>query len=576
MIRLGDILDEVKKHDPGADLDLIRRAYVFSAKAHAGQLRKSGEPYLSHPLEVCHILARMRMDALTVATGFLHDTVEDNAETTLEQIEQAFGKDIAGLVDGVTKIGRMQFTSREHQQAENFKKILIATSRDFRVLLIKLADRLHNMRTLEHMPPEKRRFIAQETIDIYAPLANRLGMQWVKNELEDHALRYIDPRGYYEIVFKLSQGRRERDQFIDEVIGVISDLMGRHGIEAEILGRLKNVHSIYKKMQVQELDFEQVHDLIAFRVIVGSVAECYEALGYVHSTWKPVPGRFKDYIALPKANMYQSLHTTVVGPRGQRMEVQIRTVEMNRIAEEGIAAHWRYKEGRAPAATGDAEKFEWLRKMVELYQEENPREYMKALKVDLFPDEAYVFTPKGDVLAFPRGATPVDFAYRIHTEVGHQCVGARVNGHMVPLDYKLVSGDRLEIMTRRNHAPSRDWLRFVKTTSARAKIREYLRKQEMDRSVEAGKSLLEKELRKRKLSLSRLDKAGKLEEAAKNLAVADVNRLYANLGVGKISLQQLIAQIIGEDAEPGEFKEDALEKNSPASQTEKRRRHQNR
>ncbi|MCC6159396.1 MAG: bifunctional (p)ppGpp synthetase/guanosine-3',5'-bis(diphosphate) 3'-pyrophosphohydrolase [Deltaproteobacteria bacterium] len=558
MIRLNDILEEVQNNIASPNLDLIKRAYVFSAKAHAGQIRMSGEPYLAHPLAVSHILAKMRMDELTVATGLMHDTVEDNKDITIDQLARIFGSECGALVDGVTKIGQMTFSSREHQQAENFKKILIATSKDIRVILIKLADRLHNMRTLEHMPVEKRRRISQETLDIYAPLAHRLGIQWVRNELEDLAFRFINPKAYYDIVYQLSKDRKERDKFVREVIEVLRALVAEHGIEADVKGRQKNVHSIFRKMVAQAIEFDQVYDLIAFRIIVETVAECYETLGYIHARWKPVPGRFKDYIALPKNNMYQSLHTTVIGPQGQRMEVQIRTSDMNRIAEEGVAAHWQYKEG-LPAQMDDAQKFNWLRKLVESYQDETPREYLNMVKTDLFTEEIYVFTPRGDVMSLPAGATPIDFAYRIHTQIGHTCVGARINGKIVPLAHRLVSGDRVEIVTRKDHGPSRDWLKVVKTNTARAKIRDWLRKEEMERSVELGKTLAEKELRKHKISLSRVEKSGKLVEAATRLGYSDVNKMLANLGFGKLSAVTFVKQFV-EDSEAADLQEGTIEK----------------
>ncbi|MCB9475552.1 MAG: bifunctional (p)ppGpp synthetase/guanosine-3',5'-bis(diphosphate) 3'-pyrophosphohydrolase [Deltaproteobacteria bacterium] len=547
MIRIDDILSEVRSHAPKANLDLLRKAYVYSAKAHQGQIRKSGEPYLTHPLEVAHILAKMQMDDITVTTGLLHDTVEDCPNVSLDELAKLFGDELAGLVDGVTKIGQMEFTSREHQQAENFKKILIATTKDVRVILVKLADRLHNMRTLEHMKPATRRRIALETLDIYAPLANRLGIQWVKNELEDLAFRYLDPKAYYSLVLKVTAHRQQRERFIADVIQILENLLYEHAIEGKVKGRAKNIYSIHNKMMMQGVDFEQVFDVIAFRIIVGTEAECYETLGYIHSRWKPVPGRFKDYIALPKENGYQSLHTTVIGPDGKRMEIQIRTEEMDHIAEEGLAAHWQYKENRNQKVDVDIVK--WLRKMVEAHQTESPDEYLSLVKQDLFPEEVFVFTPKGDVMTFPRGATPIDFAYRIHTEVGHQCVGAKVNGQIVPLGYHLVSGDHVEVLTRKDHVPNRDWLKMVATSSARSKIRHFLSKQETERSISTGRAIAERELRKHRESLSRLEKSGRIQEVAEKYGLSNVDKLMAALAVGKISVPGFVQNFVADETE---------------------------
>ncbi len=557
MIRVYNILQEVKKHNPNADTGFIRKAYVFAASAHAGQKRVSGDPFLNHPLVVAYILARMHMDVPTVAAGLLHDTVEDNQDTQISDIEKRFGPEVAKLVAGVTKIDMISFTSREQQQAENFKKLLLATNKDLRVILLKLADRVHNMRTLEHMPKNKRIRISRETLEIYAPLAHRFGIQWVKNELEDLAFRFLNPLDYYQIVFKLSQGRKERSRFIQEMIKTLQDLAHEKKIECGVMGREKNIHSIYKKMQVQELEFEQVHDLIAFRIIVADIAKCYETLGYIHARWTPVPGRFKDYIALPKSNGYQSLHTTVIGPLGQRMEVQIRTRQMHRIAEEGVAAHWRYKEG---GKAKEDNRFQWLKQIIELDQEDNPRDYIDMVKTDLFPDEVYVLTPKGDVISFPRGATPIDFAYRIHTEVGHTCVGAKVNGKIKPLTYQMLSGDRLEVITRKGHTPSRDWLKLVKTTTAKNKIRDFLRKEEAKQSVAAGRILAEKELRKHKISFTRVEKTGRLQDVAEEMGYQKVDQMLADVGIGKIPLSHFIEQFISPEKDGAQIKEAPLER----------------
>ncbi len=545
-VRIDDVIREVRSYLDNPDLELIRRGYVFAMKHHEGQLRKSGAPYLDHPIATSYLLARMRLDETTIATGLLHDTVEDCATVDGEMVKELFGPEIAMLVDGVTKISQMQFSSLEHQQAENFKKILMATARDVRVILVKLADRLHNMLTLEYVAREKRERIARETMEIYVPLAQRLGMQWVKTALEDLAFRFLNPRAYYDIVLRLARGRKEREKYIDEVIALLKDLLAQHNIQGEVSGRLKSIHSIHRKMQAQNLEFEEVMDLIAFRIILSSVAECYEVLGLIHSLWKPVPGRFKDYIALPKANMYQSLHTTVVGPKGERMEVQLRTQEMHRVAIFGIAAHWRYKEGGA--ADKDGQKFDWLRQIMEWHREtEDPRAFLAGLKTDLFADEVYVFTPKGDVLAFPKGATPIDFAYRIHTQVGHSIVGAKANGRMVPLRYEMQSGERIEVLTRKDQKPSRDWLQFVKTSTAKQKIRSYLKEEELERSLAAGRTMLEKELARYKLTLGKLEKSGDLQRIAEKYNYRTVESLLAAVGYGKLSTKYVLQEIVEPD-----------------------------
>ncbi len=563
MIRLGDILEEVRKYNQSAQLNSIRQAYVFSAKAHSGQVRKSGEPYLIHPIETTYILAKMQMDEATLVAGLLHDSVEDCPDTSIKDIEENFGVEVAELVNGVTKIGQMKFESRAQQQAENFKKILLATAKDIRVILIKLADRLHNMRTLEYVDQKKRERIARETMEIYAPLAHRLGMQWIKNELEDLSFRYLEPKAYYDIVLKLSKGRRERENYIDEVRQVLRDLLAKHNIkEKEIYGRVKNIHSIWKKMLAQNLTFEQIPDILAFRIILDSIPECYEVMGIIHSIWKPVPGRFKDYIALPKNNMYQSLHTTVIGPYGERIEIQMRTIEMHRFAEEGIAAHWRYKEGGADDEKAD-KKINWLRQMLEWQKEvEDSAEYIDLVKVDLFPDDVYVFTPLGEVLSFPKGSTPIDFAYRIHTEVGHKCAGAKVNEQIVSLDYQLKSGDRIEIITKQDHVPSRDWLKLVHTGTAKAKIRQWLKVEQHEQSYSAGKTLAEKELKRYKMSFAKSEKEGRLEKAAKKLGFKNVDNLVAALGYGKLSMMAFLQEVVPAEKREGELtpKETALDR----------------
>ncbi len=547
MLRLNDILDRVVAYHPDPDLDLIKKAYVYSAKVHQGQIRKSGEPYLIHPLEVAGILAEMRLDESSVVTGLLHDTIEDTLATK-EEIAELFGPEIAELVDGVTKLS--QFTAgntQEEKQAENFRKMVVAMAKDIRVLLVKLADRTHNMRTLEHMRPEKQEQIARETLDIYAPLANRLGIQWLKSELEDLSFRYLHPAEHAELARKVEARAQERDRFIGEVVEIIRTRMAESGIEGEVYGRVKHLYSIWRKMQVQSVDFEQIHDVIAFRIIVDSVAHCYESLGLIHSLWKPVPGRFKDYIAIPKPNMYQSLHTTVIGPRAERIEIQLRTREMHQIAEEGVAAHWAYKEGKQdghPSAR-DAARFGWLRQLVEWQRDlTDPTEFLETVKVDLFADEVFVFTPKGDVKSLPRGATPVDFAYTVHSAVGEHTVGAKVNGKIVPLRYQLKNGETVEILTAPGAHPSKDWLGFVKTSRAQTRIRGFIRQEERKRSLEIGREVAERELRRYGVSLNRLGRSGDLDAAAGKLGYKRGEDLLVALGYGKVAPQQVLAEVL--------------------------------
>lgn len=546
MIRLNEILDRVAEYDPNADLDLIEKAYVFSAKVHQGQVRLSGEPYLIHPLAVAGLLAELRLDAGTVATGLLHDVVEDT-RTTLEEIKELFGGEIAELVDAVTKLSRMSFSSREEQQAENFRKMILAMSKDIRVILIKLADRLHNIRTLQFHNRDSRIRIARETLEIYAPIAHRLGITWMRRELEDQAFRFLEPEAYQDIVEKVAHAKVEREDYIREVEGLLKSELESHGLKPSVQGRFKHYYSIYKKMQSQQLPFEELYDLLAFRVILRNKAECYEALGYVHAMWPPIPGKFNDYIGRPKPNGYQSLHTTVFGPHKKRMEVQIRTELMHRIAEEGIAAHWRYKEGRIVQDKED-ERLAWVRQILDWQQElEDPREFLDMVKVELFPDEVYVLTPKGAVKQLPKGSTPVDFAYSIHTEVGHQCVGARVNDKIVPLRYELQSGDVVEIVTHPDHRPSRDWLKFVKTSRARAKIRQWFKTEERNRSLALGRDLCEKEFRRHGLNFSKLLKSPEMQEVLERLSFQDVDDLIAAVGYGKLSPKSLATYFLPEE-----------------------------
>src|SRR5512145_776860 len=536
LLRLNDILDRVSAYHPEPDLDLIKKAYVYSAKVHQGQVRKSGEPYLIHPMEVA---------------GLLHDTIEDTLATK-EEIAELFGNEVAELVDGVTKLSQFSpANTQEDKQAENFRKMVVAMSKDIRVLLVKLADRIHNMRTLDHMKPEKQERIARETMDIYAPLANRLGIGWLKSELEDLSFKYIDPAEYGNLTTRIQSRVKERERFIQEVVGLLRSHLDEAKISADIYGRVKHVYSVARKMKEQELGFDEVQDLVAFRVLVDDVAQCYESLGIVHALWKPVPGRFKDYVAIPKPNGYQSLHTTVIGPHGERIEVQIRTREMHAVAEKGVAAHWAYKEhgkgeGRGQElSAADAKQFGWLRRLVEWQRElSDPREFLETVKVDLFSEETFVFTPKGDLRSLPRGSTPIDFAYQVHSQVGDRCVGAKVNGKLVPLRYQLKNGDTVEILTSPHAHPSKDWLSFVKTSRAQTRIRTFLRQAEHRRSLEIGREIAEKELRRFDLTFNRLEKHGEIEKAAKALGYRIGDDLIAALGFGKVAASQLLQQVV--------------------------------
>ena len=542
MIRLNDIVDQVLSYHPEADVSLIEKAYVYSAKAHAGQVRLSGEPYLMHPLGVADILAKMKLDVFSISSGLLHDTLEDT-DTNLEDLGRLFGTEVSQIVDGVTKIGRFEFSSHEERQAENMRKMILAMADDIRVVLIKLADRLHNMRTLAFHAVGKQRLIARETMDIYAPLAGRLGIDWIKTELEDLAFSYLDKDVYEEIVSGLKRNEEERERYIKEVKEVIEEKLAELGLKGKVSGRPKHIYSIYKKMIVQNLDLEHIYDIIAFRIILNSIRECYEALGVIHSSWKPIPGRFKDYIGMPKANMYQSLHTTVIGPYGERVEIQIRTEEMHRIANEGIAAHWVYKEGKS-IPENDSKRFTWLRQLLEWQQDlKDPREFLETVRVDLFPDDVYVFTPNGDVKAFPRGSTPIDFAYSVHTEVGHQCTGAKVNGKLVPLKYELRNGDIVEIITSSKHMPSKDWLKIVKTSRARARIRHWIKTEERERSITLGREICEREFRKHGLNFNDYLNSDEFLQVAKSFSLQGVEDLLASIGYGKISALQAIGKL---------------------------------
>ena len=559
-IKINELVDKVQAYYPAADVGLIRTAYDFSAKVHQGQKRLSGEPYLIHPMAVADIIADLKLDVPSIVGGLLHDTVEDTL-TTLDEVKNLFGREIAALVDGVTKLGRANFSSREEKQAENFRKMLLAMGKDVRVILIKLADRVHNMRTLDHMPLQKRILTAQETLDIYAPLSHRLGIAWIKSELEDLALKYLHPEVYYQLKRNVAKKKSDREKYIDEVNSIITKKLEGEGIDAEVSGRPKHFYSIYQKMESQNLVYDQIYDLVAFRILVDTQRECYEALGLVHSQWRPVPGRFKDYIALPKLNMYQSLHTSVIGPYGERIEIQIRTHEMHRIAEEGIAAHWRYKEGEE-FQVSDIQRFSWLRQLLEWQENlQDPQEFLHSLKEDLFSTSMYVFTPKGDLLNFPKGSTVIDFAYRIHTEVGHHCSGARVNGQLVSLKYILRSGDTVEIITTQQQVPTRDWLKWVKTPRAKSKIRNWLKAQQRERSVLLGKEILDGDLHRHRLDYAGLRNDGKIAWLTKELGLKDEEALLAAIGYGRITTRHVLAKLISpEKLDAGSKKADgALE-----------------
>jgi len=550
MIRFEDLLEKVRGYSPDADLELLRRAYVFSALEHKGQVRHSGEPYLVHPLEVADVLADMKLDVVCVAAGLLHDVVEDTL-TTIERIRETFGDNVAHIVEGVTKISAIPFSSSEERQVENFRKMLLAMVDDIRVILVKLADRLHNMRTLQYMSDERRVRTAQETLDIYAPIANRLGMAKVKNELEELAFKYLEPAAYESLRSRVEGKRRATEGVIEELLKEIrTKLQDAQVPVIRIDGRIKRLFSIWLKLRRQKIELDQVYDFVALRIVTSSVKDCYAALGIIHQTWSPVPGRIKDLIAMPRPNGYQSLHTSVISEHGFPFEVQIRTEEMDRRAEEGIAAHWKYKEGRVGAGR-DEQYFQWLRQLLEWQQEvRDPQEFLTNLKIDLYPEEVYTFTPRGQVKVLPRGSTAVDFAYGIHTDVGHHCVGARVNGRMVPLRTKLKNGDIVEIITNPGHKPSRDWLNFVATSRARSKIKHLIQGEEKERAVELGRKLLEKEGRRYDINLNKLLDSDSLMKAAGDLGFQR-DEVFAQIGYGKLSPKQLLDKLVPQ----GELKE---------------------
>ncbi|MCU9806831.1 bifunctional (p)ppGpp synthetase/guanosine-3',5'-bis(diphosphate) 3'-pyrophosphohydrolase [Paraclostridium sp. AKS46] len=536
---------KIKRYAPNGDLDLIEKAYYYGKKAHEGQLRKSGEPYFIHPIAVANILCDMELDMQTIAAGLLHDVVEDT-EFTYEDIKNDFGEEIADLVDGVTKLGQIKYKSKEETQAENLRKMFLAMSKDIRVILIKLADRLHNMRTLKFMPPEKAKAKATETLEIYGGIASRLGIYKVKWELEDIALRYIDSDGYYDLVEKVAKKRSQREAYIERIVHILKEKFDEVNINCDIYGRPKHFYSIYRKMKNKHKDFEEIYDLMAVRIIVNSVKDCYAVLGMVHTLWKPIPGRFKDYIAMPKPNMYQSLHTIVVGPDGEPLEIQIRTNEMHNIAEYGIAAHWKYKEGKTTVKESKLEeKLQWLRQMMEWEKDlKDPQEFMDALKDDVFNSQVYVFTPKGDVIELPAGSTPIDFAYRVHTNVGNKCVGAKINGRIVTLDYKLQNGNIVEILTSANSSgPSRDWINIVQTPNAKSKIRQWFKKERREENIERGSLILEKEFKKYSIPTKDPIIEKYMLQMARKFNQPTVGDLVATIGYGGIMPSQIVPKV---------------------------------
>ncbi|AMD93777.1 RelA/SpoT family protein [Desulfomicrobium orale] len=551
MIRINDILDQASTYLPPADVALIQKAYVFSAAAHAGQVRLSGEPYLSHPLEVSNILVGMRLDAPAIAAGLLHDTVEDTDASTA-QISEQFGPSVAAIVEGVTKIGKMNFESKEQAQAENIRKMILAMADDIRVILVKLADRMHNISTLQFQKEHKQRAIAQETLGIYAPLANRLGLYRIKVQLENESLRYLKPDMYAQISEGINRYQEQGQVYIDRVCAMIEDVLAENGIRGRVTGRVKHIYSIYHKMKQRGLTLDQVFDMIAFRVVVNNLRECYTVLGLVHSLWKPVPGKFKDYISMPKANMYQSLHSTVIGPEGERIEIQIRTEEMHHLAENGVAAHWAYKE-RGSKKAQDADRFSWLRQILDWQGDlKDSRDFMSTLSLDLFQDEVYVFTPKGQVKELPEGGTPVDFAYLIHTEVGNHCAGAKVNGRIVPLNTPLKNGDTVEIITDSSRSPSRDWLQFVKSGKARSRIKHWIGTEERARSLALARELLDKEGRRMGINVTKALKSGDFEAAAREFSFRQVDDLLSAVGHGRITPRQVLRKLLPKEEQKKE------------------------
>jgi GTP pyrophosphokinase len=551
------LVQRVRSYHPDPDLSTLERAFRYAAEKHHEQRRKSGEPYIIHPLGVAEVVAQLKLDIASLCAALLHDVVEDTP-TTLDELRERFGAEVATLVDGLTKLSKLRFSTHEEHQAENFRKMIVAMSQDIRIILIKLADRLHNMRTLEHMREQKRFDIAQETSDIYAPLANRLGIGWMRSALQDLSLRFLHAEEYVELEKKVERVEVERGAYIEEVIEVLEKVLTDQGMKGfTVQGRPKAIYSIYRKMKRSNVEFEQLYDLLAFRILVDNVSACYAALGYVHMLWHPIPGRFKDYIALPKPNMYQSLHTSVLGPYRERIEIQIRTFSMHQVAEEGIAAHWLYKEGRI--SPGDDErKFAWLRQLVEWQQDvDDPKEFLDTVKIDLFPDEVYVFTPRSEVKSFPKGATPIDFAYSVHSEIGHHCAGAKVNGAIVPLKYQLCNGDIVSIITNPNQRPKQDWLQYTVTSRARTKIKQFVRKEQRDRSREIGQQLLEKSLKRVGMTLVRLEKSPELEKMLRAYGASTLDDVLVNVGLGKLQPEAICERFTPKESKEDEGEADA-------------------
>ena len=573
--RYERLINRIRQYDPNCDFSRIESAYVFSKAAHGGQCRVSGEPFIVHPLEVAYILADLELDSTSIVAGILHDILEDTG-CTAAQLKEKFGEEIAAIVDGVTKLGQIPYTTKEEQHVENLRKMFLAMAKDIRVIMIKLADRLHNMRTLKYLPHEKQLEKAKETLEIYAPLAHRLGISKVKWELEDICLRYINPKGYYDLVDKISKKRKEREAFIARIQEMLKDKLSELGIKAQIEGRPKHFYSIYKKMEAQNKTIEEIYDLFAVRIIVDSVKDCYAALGMVHELFKPLPGRFKDYIAMPKPNAYQSLHTTLIGPEGQLFEVQIRTWEMHRVAEVGIAAHWKYKEGYSGVSDIDS-KLAWLRQLLEWQKEmRDAEEFMENLKIDLFTDEVFVFTPKGDVVNLPAGANPIDFAYAIHSAVGNRMMGAKVNGKIVPLEYELKNGDIVEILTSAAvHGPSRDWLKIVKSSQARNKINQWFKKEKREENIVKGKESVERELKKQGFTFAQLFKPEWVELILKRYTFNTPDDLYAAVGYGAITAAKIISRLKEEyrkTAKPEEIAEGELDAQAQAKGERKKKK----
>jgi GTP diphosphokinase / guanosine-3',5'-bis(diphosphate) 3'-diphosphatase len=565
LTKFRDLMKRMQDNRPQDDLSIIKKAYDYSLKHHEGQSRASGEPYLVHPLEVALVLAEMKMDPVAVAAGLLHDSVEDTSVTIVD-IRKEFGEQVAHIVEGVTKISKIEFATREEQQAENLRKMMLAMVDDIRVVLIKLADRLHNMRTLEHLDPERQRKIAEETLEIYAPIAHRLGMGKIRGELEDLGFRFLDPVGYEQVEKSVNARRKHGEAFLEKTQKIIVDKLKEAGIQARVESRIKRLFSIHKKLQKQRISVDQVYDLCAMRVVTRSLQDCYAVLGIIHNLWRPVPGRIKDFIAMPRPNFYQSLHTSVITEDGTPFEIQIRTEEMHKMAEEGIAAHWKYKDG--PVSAQDEQRLAWLRQVVEWQRDvSDPNEFLSTLKVDLYPEEVYTFTPKGKVVVLPRDATPIDFAYTIHTEVGHTCVGAKVNGRMVPLRHKLHSGDIVEILTQPGHKPSRDWLGLVKSSRSRNKIKHWLNVHQRERAIEIGRKLIEKEARKYRIALKEI-KEEDLARIASGYGLGRGEDLMAGIGYGKYSARQVLARLLPAGATPsiaGEIEAEGLSSGTIAS-----------